>query len=411
MSIKKPELLSPAGDFDRLRMAVEYGADAVYLGMKGYSMRGAPENFTAESLLRAVDYAHGRGVKIYLTANTVPSNEEIDALPGFLENAQRAGVDALIISDMGVMEYAKKYAPSVAIHISTQAGVANYAAANALYALGARRVVLARELSLREIARIRENTPSGLEIEAFVHGAMCVSFSGRCLLSNYLTARDANRGECAQPCRWKYALMEQTRPGRYMPVFENGGTYIMNSKDLCMIGHIPELLRAGVTSLKIEGRAKSEYYTAAVTNAYRLAIDAQFGGEKIDAETLTHEVEKVSHRAYCTGFFFGPIQNGQIYGDSSYCRSWDIAAVVAGRSETSGLCECRLKNPLSSGEEAELLEPGCLPVKFTVGQMLSMDGRPVSSVDVPESRFLLRLPFTPKPYSLLRKPACDSIKE
>lgn len=406
--MKKPELLAPAGDFERLRMAVAYGADAVYLGVDKFSlrsMRSAPGSFSAENLPIAVRTAHENGVRVYLTANTVPSNEQIDTLPAFFSAAADAGVDAFIISDMGVLTYARKYAPSVAVHISTQAGVTNYAAANALFSLGARRVVLARELSLKEIARIRESTPSGLEIEAFVHGAMCVSFSGRCLLSNYLTARDANRGECAQPCRWKYTLMQQERPGRFMPVFEDSGTYIMNSKDLCMISHIPELVEAGVTSFKIEGRAKSEYYAAAVTNAYRLAIDSCFGGKNIDVDTLEREVEKVSHREYCTGFFFGPIQNGQVYADSSYRRGWDICAVASAQENSRGLdaCEFRLKSRLSRGDEAELLEPGSLPVKVIVREIYDTDGRSIQTAEVPESRILVRLPFVPKPYSILRK--------
>ena len=271
---KRPELLAPAGDMESLRTALRYGADAVYLAGKLFGMRSAPKNFDKTELRAACELAHGMNRKIYLTCNILPRNSELDALPDFLAYAQECGVDAFIIADLGVLEAAKRYAPGVARHVSTQAGVTNYAAANALYRLGASRVVLARELSLGEIAQIHANVPGELEIECFVHGAMCVSFSGRCLISSYLTGRDANHGDCAQPCRWKYHLFEEKRDGQFFPVEEDGsGTYLYNSRDMCMIEHIPALVKVGIASFKIEGRAKSAYYTAVTTNAYRHAID------------------------------------------------------------------------------------------------------------------------------------------
>ena len=310
----KPEVLSPAGDSECLDAALMYGADAVYLAKKDFGMRAAPKNFTQGELLEACKKAHSLGRRIYLTCNTLPHNRELSALPDFAREASEAGVDAFIVSDIGVMSVLKEHAPNVDIHISTQAGIVNYASAGELYKMGASRVVLARELSLDEIKQIRDNTPPELEIETFVHGAMCVSFSGRCLLSQYLTGRDANRGECAQPCRWSYALMEQTREGTYFPIEESdGGTYILNAKDLCMINHIDSLARAGITSFKIEGRAKSSYYVAVITNAYRAAVDELMKDPDgyNPPKWITDEVNKVSHREYSCGFFFGQPENSQ----------------------------------------------------------------------------------------------------
>lgn len=398
----RPELLAPAGDMERLRMAVEYGADAVYLGGKSYSMRAAPLNFTDEELFEAVRFAHGRGVKVYVACNILPPNREIDALPGFLSAVERARADALIISDLGVLSLAKRYAPSAALHISTQVGIVNYAAANACFELGARRVVLARELSLRDIAEIRRRTPDSLELEAFVHGSMCVSVSGRCLLSDYLASRSANRGECAQPCRWNYALMEENRPGEALPIEESGGfTRILSSRDLRMLGHIPELVAAGVTSLKIEGRAKSAYYTAVVTNAYRLAIDACLRGEPTDPR-LFGELDKVSHRDYSTGFYFGPFRNGQDFSDQSYRREWDVIAVV---EKTAGeRAFCRQRNRFAEGDKAELLEPGGFSRAVRLEGLLDAEGQPLREAATPDMELSLRFPFVPKPWSVLRKP-------
>ena len=303
----KVELLSPAGDMECLNMALTYGADAIYLAGQEFGMRTASANFSNKQLAEAVLKAHEKNVPVFLTCNTLPRNDELDRLPAFLEAAQDAGVDAIIVADLGVMNLVKQYAPKVEIHISTQAGIVNYAMANALYDMGAKRIVLARELSLDDIAQIRAKIPADLEIETFVHGAMCMSFSGRCLLSAYLNNRDANRGDCSQPCRWEYALVEKKRPNEYMDITEDKhGSYIFNSRDMCMIEHIPELVQAGVSSIKIEGRAKSAYYVAVTTNAYRHAIDAYLEHpEQPLPPWIVEEVDKISHREYSTGFYFG----------------------------------------------------------------------------------------------------------
>lgn len=372
------ELLCPAGDMERLEAALDFGADAVYLAGQEFGMRSAPANFSAEELRRAVCLAHGRGKRVYLTCNTLPSNEELSRLPEFLEQAQDAGVDAFIVTDFGVMEMMKRHAPKVEIHISTQAGIVNYAAANAFHNLGASRVVLARELSMEEIAEIRAKTPSSLEIEAFVHGSMCVSFSGRCLLSNYLTGRDGNRGGCAQPCRWKYALVEEKRPGQYMPIAEDAsGTYIMNSRDMCMIEHIPELARAGVTSLKIEGRAKSAYYVSVTANAYRHAIDAY----RKDADAplpgwIREELNKISHREYCTGFYFGKYP-GQVYENGGYVREYEVAAVSQG--EENGFLKLSQRNRFFRDEVMDVLEPGGEPYLLTIEEMFNEAMEPIEA--------------------------------
>ncbi len=300
---KKPELLAPAGDMARLQMAVLYGADAVYLAGTSFGMRSFAGNFSPQELPAAVAFAHAHGVKTHVTVNTMARNQEIVNLPAHLEQLNDVGVDALIVADLGAFRLAQKYAPRCELHMSTQVSIANYESAKSWYELGAKRVVLARELNLTEIREIREKTPAALELEVFAHGAMCVSYSGRCLLSNYMTGRDSNRGACAQPCRYQYALMEEKRPGEYFPVFEDEkGTYIMNSRDMCMIDHLDDLMAAGVDCLKIEGRAKSSYYAAIVTGAYRHVLDAVAKGEAIDP-VWRNEVEKISHRHYATGFF------------------------------------------------------------------------------------------------------------
>lgn len=326
MNFNLIEVLSPAGDMERLLAAVHFGADAVYLAGKEFGMRTNPSNFSNEELKIAVNYAHDNGVKVYLCCNTLVRNNELDRLPEFVQYAGECGIDAFIVADIGVMALIQKYAPNVDIHVSTQFGITNYAAARRLYDLGASRVVLARELSLQEIECIRAKTPNSLEIEAFVHGAMCMSFSGRCMISAYLTGRDANRGDCAQPCRWEYALTEKNRPGNYYPIEEDEtGTYFFNSKDMCMIQHIPELVKAGVTSLKIEGRAKSAYYVSVITNAYKNALNRYIESLeksenfKLD-DWIADEVNKISHREYSTGFFFGD-EPGQVYSNGGYIRN------------------------------------------------------------------------------------------
>ena len=353
----KPELLAPAGDMESLEAAVRYGADAVYLAGKDYGMRAAPGNFTREELKKAVQLCHAAGVRVHVTCNTLPRNHELRELPDFLSYCAEIGVDALIISDLGVLSLAREYAPNVDLHVSTQTGIVNYAAAKACRDLGAKRVVLAREVPLKEIKEIRANIPGGLELEAFAHGSMCVSFSGRCLLSNYMTGRDANRGQCAQPCRWEYFLTEKQRPQQHFTIVERGdGTYIMNSNDLCMIEHIPEMMDAGICSLKIEGRAKSAYYVACVTAAYRRAIDFfhEHPGEMLPHEIL-EETEKMSHRAYSPGFYFGG-EPGQTTDRSHYTRNYQVAAVCAGRSGEYVLL--RQRNKFLRGAQVDVLQPG-----------------------------------------------------
>ena len=396
------ELLAPAGDMERLRMSLAYGADAVYLAGTDFGMRSFAGNFTPEELKQAVALCHSRGVAVHVTCNTMPRNGEIARMPEWLEYLQELGVDAAILADVGVLSLLKKHAPRVKAHISTQASVSNYQAAAAWYELGASRVILARELSLDEIREIRAKTPRELEIEAFVHGAMCVSYSGRCLLSNYMTGRDANRGACAQPCRYQYALVEEKRPGEYFPIGEDaGGAYIMNSKDMCMIDHIPELIDAGLDSLKIEGRAKSAYYAAVVTGAYRHAIDAALDGRPLDP-VWRDEVEKVSHRPYSTGFYFG--EPGQHTSHSRYVRDWQIMAVVTSCAP-DGTALCELRNKLSAGDELELVGPGLKPVPVTAEGLAGGDGLPIPEARKPQMPFYFRLPIQAPPLSLLRRKA------
>ena len=383
----KPELLAPAGDSERLAAAVEFGADAVYLGSDCFGMRTAAASFGGEELKKACDYAHSKGVKVYLTCNTVPRNSELCRLEAFFKFAEQSGVDAFIITDIGVMNLARKYAPDVEIHISTQAGITNYAAARAFYEMGAKRIVTAREISLEEIAEIRAKTPKELEIECFVHGAMCVSFSGRCLLSNYMTGRDSNRGDCAQPCRWRYSLLEEKRPGEYFPVEQDeSGTYIMNSRDMCLIEHIPELAKAGIDSFKIEGRAKSAYYTAVSVNAYRCALDGYeasgFSSDYKPEQWIVDEVKKVSNRRYCTGFYFSdPMDDAQIFYEGGYVREWDVAA-IADRWE-NGVLYASQRNRFFEDDELEIMIKGKKPFKVTVRNLKNADGEKIDNAPHP----------------------------
>ena len=400
MERKKPELLSPAGDWEKLKMAVAYGADAVYLAGTAFGMRSFAGNFTDEELPRAVKHAHDRGVKVHVTVNTMPRSGEVEQLPAHLERLNDAGVDALIVADLGAFTLAGKYAPRCQRHISTQQSIANYASAAAWYDLGATRVVLARELSLDEIRTIRAKTPKELEIETFCHGAMCVSYSGRCLLSNYMTGRDANRGQCAQPCRYQYALMEEKRPGEYFPVFEDEkGTYIMNSRDMCMIDHLGDLCDAGLSSLKIEGRAKSAYYAAIVTGAYRHCLDAAAAGEPMDP-VWRDEVEHVSHRPYSTGFYYGP--PGQYYATSRYVREWQVAAVVTD-CDSAGHATLSLRNKFRTGDTVEIVGPDLRPFSMTVPEMRDEAGEPLEEPRNPQMKFYMDLPKAVPPDSLVRR--------
>ena len=399
MNKRKPELLAPAGDMERLKMAVLYGADAVYLAGTSFGMRSFAGNFSPQELPEAVRYAHSHGVKVHVTVNTMPRSGELDALPAHLALLNDCGVDALIIADLGVFRMAEKYAPNCERHISTQVSVANYACAAAWYDLGAKRVVLARELSLEEIRTIRRNTPPELELEVFAHGAMCVSYSGRCLLSNYMTGRDSNRGACAQPCRYQYALMEEKRPSEYFPVFEDEkGTYIMNSRDMCMIDHIDDLMEAGVDCLKIEGRAKSAYYAAIVTGAYRHALDAAAAGRPLDP-VWRDEVEHVSHRRYSTGFFYG--QPGQYYQSSRYIRQWQVCAIVTD-CDSQGNATLSLRNKFAAGETLEVVGPDFRPLAFTAPVMRNMDGSALEEPRNPQMLFRMQLPCQVPSFSIVR---------
>lgn len=401
-----PELLSPAGNDESLNSALNFGADAVYLGGTEFGMRASPQNFNLENLETAVKAAHDKGAKVYFTCNTIPRNSDIDRLPDFLKEVAGCGIDAFIITDLGVFSLAKKNAPGIDIHISTQFGVMNYASAMALYEMGAKRIVMARELSLEEIVEIREKIPAEMEMECFIHGSMCVSFSGRCLLSNYLNSRDSNRGDCAQPCRWKYSLMEETRPGKYLPVFENDeGTYIMNAKDLCMIEYIPELVRAGISSFKIEGRAKSAYYTAVVTNAYRCAIDGWINSQSDKyrpAKWILDELGKISYRDYCTGFYFGKQnENTCINYEGGYRRDWDIAAIVI--SYESGMLTLEQRNRFFEGDELEVVEPGKEPVKIKVRELQTLDGDLLESAPHPKMVVKIYCPMLVSKEAVIRK--------
>ena len=396
----KLELLSPAGDMERLKMSVLYGADAVYLAGTSFGMRSFAGNFTPEELPKAVEFAHSHGVKVHVTVNTMPRNNEVVDLPAYMEQLDSAGVDALILADLGAFTLAGKYAPRCQRHISTQQSIANYECAQAWHDLGAQRVVLARELSLEEIRTIRQKTDPALEIETFGHGAMCVSYSGRCLLSNYMTGRDSNRGACAQPCRYQYALMEEKRPGEYFPVYEDEkGTYILNSRDMCMIDHLQDLMDAGIDCIKIEGRAKSAYYAAIVTGAYRHCIDDVAAGKPIDP-VWRDEVEHVSHRIYSTGFYYG--EPGQYTEHSRYIRDWQICAKVESCDE-SGLALCSLNNKFRSGDALEVVGPDLRPFPITAEAMTDLEGNGLEEPRTPQMKFYIRLPKQVPPLSILRR--------
>jgi len=398
--MKKLELLSPAGDMERLKMAVLYGADAVYLAGTSFGMRSFAGNFTPEELPAAVKFAHDHGVKCHVTVNTMPRNDEIALLPDYLQQLDDAGVDALIVADLGAFTLAGKYAPHCQRHISTQQSIANYECAQAWYDLGASRVVLARELNLEEIRTIRQKVDPGLEIETFGHGAMCVSYSGRCLLSNYMTGRDSNRGACAQPCRYQYALMEEKRPGEYFPVYEDEkGTYILNSRDMCTIDHLKDLMEAGIDCIKIEGRAKSAYYAAIVTGAYRHCIDDIFAGREVDP-VWRDEVEHVSHRIYSTGFYYG--YPGQYTENSRYIREWQIVAKVESCDE-NGLALCSLNNKFSRGAELEVVGPDLRPFSMIAETITDSDGNPLEEPRTPQMQFYMQLPKPVPPLSMIRR--------
>ena len=399
MERKKIELLAPAGDMERLQMAAAYGADAVYLAGTTFGMRSFAGNFTPEALKEAVELCHRRGIRVHVTCNTMPRNNEVARLPEWLEYLDSLGVDAIILADVGTLALAAAHAPHVERHISTQASVVNYQSARAWHQLGAKRVILARELSLDEIREIRDKTPPELELEVFAHGAMCVSYSGRCLLSNYMTGRDSNRGACAQPCRYQYALMEEKRPGEYFPVFEDEkGTYIMNSRDMCMIGHLDDIMDAGIDCIKIEGRAKSEYYAAIVTGAYRHVLDEVAAGEMPDPVWLD-EVEHVSHRHYSTGFYYG--QPGQYYDNSRYIRDWQVVAVVES-CDANGMATLSLRNKFRAGDTVEVVGPDCKPFSMVVPEMRDAEGFTLLEPRNPRMIFTMQLPRSVPAMSFVR---------
>lgn len=403
----KPEILSPAGDMECLHSALNFGADAVYVAGKNFGMRTASKNFSLEELKIACDTVHKAGKKLYLTCNTLPRNDDVALMPDFLMGAKECGVDAFIIADLGVFEMAKKYAPTVERHISTQGGIINYESANAWYNLGASRVVLAREMTLSEIADMRAKIPKDLEIECFVHGAMCVSFSGRCLISSFMTGRDANRGDCAQPCRWKYHLVEENRQGQFFPVVEeNGGTYLYNSRDLCMIEHIDELYKAGISSFKIEGRAKSAYYTAVTTNAYRHALnDYMKNPESFTLQPwIKEELEKISHREYSTGFFFGT-EPGQTTDNGGYIRKYNQVAVCEGYE--NGVATITQRNKFLAGDTLDVLPPSGVSFEVVAKKLINEYGEEVESAPHAMQKLFMEVDKEIPQGSVIRKKIVD----
>jgi len=412
--IKKPEILAPAGNFEKLTFAVLYGADAVYIAGKSFGMRAASDNFSNEELCEAVKYCHDRNVKLYVTVNIMPREYELSELPSYLEFLNNeAKPDALIISDMGVLSMAKKYAPDIDIHISTQANTVNSEACKLYHSLGATRIVLARELTIDEIKAIRSNIPEDLELEAFVHGAMCVSYSGRCLLSNFFSGRDANRGKCAQPCRWEYfdgeqyaEIFEKKRPEERISLVENkDGTFMFSSKDMCMIEHIPELVEAGINSFKIEGRVKSAYYTAVTANAYKTELNRYFDdmeNYKFDPKAL-YELTSVSHREYGTGYFFDNChENAQITSDGGYLRDKAFLSTVSDIDEEKGIAVLCQRNKSVDGQVCELVSPGAVSKEFILEDMRDIDGNKIESAPHAQMLFTVKMNIPMKKGDIIR---------
>ena len=403
---KRPELLIPAGSLEVLKTAVTFGADAVYIGGEAFGLRAKAKNFSAEDMAEGIRFAHERGVKVYVTANIFAHNRDLEGAKAYFAELKAIGPDALIISDPGMFTLAKQVWPEAEIHISTQANNTNYMTYRFWWELGAKRVVSARELTLAELSEIRANIPEEMEIESFVHGAMCISYSGRCLLSNYFTGRDANQGACTHPCRWKYAVMEESRPGEYFPVYENErGTYIFNSGDLCMIEHIPELIDAGIDSFKVEGRMKTALYVATVARTYRKAIDDYLtGGEeayRANMDWYLHEIGKCTYRKFNTGFFFGrPTQESQIYDNSTYISE----AVYLGIADAAdgGLISLEQRNKFCVGDEIEIMKPDGRDVPARVESILDEDGQEMESAPHAKQRLRVRLSSPAERYDLLR---------
>ncbi len=408
---KKMELLAPAGDLEKLKIAVLYGADAVYIGGETYGLRAKAKNFDLDTMAQGIRFAHERGVKVYVTANIFAHNDDFDGMAEYFKAVEKIGADALIISDLGVFSVAREAVPDMEIHVSTQANNTNYHSAQMWYRLGAKRVVVARELSLREIGEIRAHIPQDMEIEAFVHGAMCISYSGRCLLSNYLAGRDANKGACAHPCRWKYHLVEETRPGVYLPIEENErGTYIYNSKDLCMITHLPDLERAGVYSLKIEGRMKTPFYVGTVVKAYRQAIDDYLADPARYEQRLAYyleEVSKASHREYTTAFYYGkPDGNQQVYTNNSYIRDYDFIGMVQQDWDAkTGFAVVEQRNKFSVGDEIEVMPAQGEAFSMRVSEIRNAAGEAVEAAPHPQEILQVKFDRAVGQYDMLRKAA------
>ena len=403
--VKKPELLAPAGNMEKLKMALLYGADAVYLGGKQFGLRAFGGNFSNEELKEAVEFAHNLNKKVYVTVNIFPHNSDIEMLPEYLTFLNTTGADALLVADIGLFMLAKKYAPDIELHISTQANNTNWATVDAWHNMGASRVVLARELSKDEISVIRHKC--SVELEMFVHGAMCISYSGRCLLSNYMTGRDSNRGSCAQPCRWKYSLVEEKRPGQYFPIEEDErGTFIFNSKDMCLLPYLPDVIESGVDSLKIEGRMKSVHYAASVVKAYRMAIDSYFENPEAFAvkEEWLEELEKVSHRSYTTGFYYGkPTEKDQIYTSSSYIQTSDFVGLVLDYDEATGFATVEQRNNMKLGQEIEVFQPQLPGYRQLLGEMYNDEGEAIEVAPHPQQIVKIRMEAPVEPYAILRR--------
>lgn len=406
----KIELLAPAGDFEKLKTAIDYGADAVYLGGDSFGLRKASKNFSLDEISEGVKYSHDRGKKVYVTMNIVPHDKDMVGAAEYARSLVNIGVDAIIVSDLGMMSLLMREVPNIKIHISTQASVTNYETVMFYYNLGIRRIVFARELSLEEIKEIRSKVPEDMDIECFVHGAMCISYSGRCLISNYMTGRDANQGDCAQGCRYKYNLVEEKRPGEYFPIIEDDeGTFILNSKDLCMIPYIPEMVDAGITSFKIEGRVKSSYYIATVLSSYRKAIDdfIRLGKDYKYDPNLMDEIKKASHRDFTTGFYFGkPDESGQNYGTSSYIRGYDFLGVVQDFDEETGIATIEQRNRFFPGEEIEIFGPKGFVVE-TIQDLTDLNGKELEVANVPKELVKIKINNKVEANYMLRRKSED----
>ncbi len=407
--MKRPEILSPAGNFEKMRSAILYGADAVYLAGHIFGMRASADNFSLSELKEAVEYAHSHGVRVYLTVNTMPRENEYELLKQYFEELKNIPVDALIIADIGVLELARELLPSVEIHISTQANSVSSADCRAWHRLGAKRIVLARELTLEEIKAIRSNIPEELELECFVHGSMCISYSGRCLLSGHIVGRDANRGMCAQPCRWNYTIRgyeitEEKRPDVAMPVEEiNGETFIMASRDTCTIEHIPELIEAGINSFKIEGRMKSAYYTAVVTNTYKMALDSYFSGKYEYNPLWYKELLSVSHRDYATGYYFSDSHtDANLSETSGYIKDKAYLGTCISYNNETGLALFTQRNKMVVGDKIELLTPGKVGVALSCDELFDENMKPIEATSHPYMKFYMRMPFEVKEGDIIR---------